>query len=36
MVLVRVPIAAAKQHDQKANLGGEGLFGLYFHIAVHH
>jgi hypothetical protein len=26
----------AKHHDQKASLGGKSLFGLYFHIAIHH
>jgi hypothetical protein len=25
-----------KHHDQEANWGGKGLFGLYFHTAVHH
>ena len=25
-----------KYHDQEASWGGEGLFGLHFHIAVHH
>jgi hypothetical protein len=25
-----------KHHDQEANWGGKGLFGLHFHIAVHH
>jgi hypothetical protein len=36
LVLVRVSIAAMKHHDQKESWRGEGLFGLYFHIAVHH
>ena len=34
-VLVGVSISA-QHHDQKASLGGGGLFGLYFHVAVHH
>jgi hypothetical protein len=25
-----------KHHDQEASWGGKGLFGLHFHIAVHH
>jgi hypothetical protein len=25
-----------KHHDQKASWGGKGLFGLHFHIALHH
>ena len=25
-----------KHHDQEANWGGKGLFGLRFHAAVHH
>jgi hypothetical protein len=25
-----------KHHDQEASRGGKGLFGLHFHIAVHH
>jgi hypothetical protein len=36
MVLLRVSIAAMKQHDQQPNLGGKGLFVLHIHIAVHH
>ena len=36
VVLVRVSIAATKHHNQKASWGGKGLFGLHFHIAVHH
>ena len=36
MVLVRISIGVTKHHDQKAIWGGKGLFGLYFHIAVHH
>ena len=35
-VLVRVSIAVAKCHDQKASWGRKGLFGLHFHIAVFH
>lgn len=31
---LRVSIAATKHH--KASWGGKGLFGLHFHIAVHH
>jgi len=34
--LVRVSTAATKHHDQKASWGGKGLFGLHFHITVHH
>jgi hypothetical protein len=25
-----------KHHDQEASWGEKGLFGLHFHIAVHH
>jgi hypothetical protein len=25
-----------KYHDQKTSWGGMGLFGLHFHITVHH
>ena len=25
-----------KHHDRETNLGGEVLFSLHFHIAVHH
>lgn len=35
-VLVKVSIDVVKHHDQKASLGGRGLFGLYFHIVVYH
>lgn len=35
-VLVRVSIAAQKHHEQKSKLGGKGLLGLYFHVAVLH
>ena len=34
--LVRVTMAAKKQHDQKAKWGGKGLFNLYFLIATHY
>jgi hypothetical protein len=33
-VLVRVAIAVTKHHDLKASWRGEGLFSLYFHMAV--
>jgi hypothetical protein len=29
-------IFAMKHHNQKASWGGKGLFGLHFHIVVHH
>ena len=35
-VLVRVSTAVMKHHAQKASWGGKGLFGLHFHITVHH
>lgn len=35
-VLVMVSIALMRHYDQKACLGGKGLFGLRFRIAVHH
>ena len=34
--LVRVSIAMMNHHDQNAGWGGNGLFGLYFHISAHH
>ena len=34
-VLVRVPIPAQTSWP-RSSWGGKGLFGLYFHIAVHH
>jgi hypothetical protein len=35
-VLGGVTIAVTKPHDQKTIWGGKGLFGLHFHIVVHH
>lgn len=35
-VLVTALIAALEFHDQEVHWAGKGLFGLYFHIAVHH
>ena len=32
--LLRVSLAAMKHHDLKATWGGEGRFGLHFHITV--
>jgi hypothetical protein len=29
-------VGMTKDHDQKASWGGKGLFGLHFHIVVHH
>jgi hypothetical protein len=29
-------MAEMKHHDQKASWGGKDLFGLHFHITVHH
>ena len=34
-VLVRITTAMMKHCDQE-QLGGKGLFNLYFHITVHH
>jgi hypothetical protein len=34
-VLVRITIAIIKHHDQ-SNVERTGLFGLHFHISVHH
>jgi hypothetical protein len=35
-VLLKVPIATVKHHDQKASWGGKSLFGLHFHSTAHH
>ena len=36
VVQVRVCITVSKNYDKKLNWGRKDLFGLYFHIAVHH
>lgn len=36
VVLVRVSIAVANKHGQKADWRGKGLFGLHFQIIVHY
>lgn len=33
---LRSSIAIMKHHDQKANWGRKGLFGLCFHVVAHH
>ena len=36
VAFLRVSVPAMKHHDQKASWRGKGLFGLYFHVALHH
>jgi hypothetical protein len=36
ILCLRVSIIAMKHQDQRASWGGKGLFGLSFHITVHH